>query len=693
MFREYPYLNLQDLNLDYILRKIREMQTELNNFVVTNAIKYADPIDWNITTQYEKNTVVIDANSGIAYLSVNPVPSGVAITNTDYWTVIFDLSMFIDKAAKNLTAHVEGQTNTATFNSAVGDWLIWYDVLYKVIAPITAGDAYVINSNIERITVEDVIKAMIDNINILTSKIDNMKIVNVLDYGAKGDGATDDTDAINACIESFANIGYVPYNDRKEGVMIYCPSGRYMISNSIIIYPFMHFMGDGLHATEMELSNDAAINCSMFKTYNYDSFVVDRDTFYNPQGVPCDFSVENMSLYGNATNLTNSNCFNIYGYNWRIENVEVYYFGDTGVYVDYDTNYNDYYYMDDTKFYESVLNNVYIRQCGNKGIEWHGLTDAYIDNVNVSECNGACGVEIFAPIYINNIHIYGCGDNNNVSAGIALHSNCNARLITTESNTGAGFILAQDIWNVSIDTLEAYNNKGVDVEIGSNCNNINFTNLLITRLQNNNYALSNSGTLHSSNCIIRSNNTITSDAIYNAIDGVLKLDYLKIIDFENGTGLKIGQGGASYQLDIHGQIINCNVAIESGAGLSDDNTIVVDIIKNASQTAFSWALTYYDNNVILVRMFDGSSWSIVYNHYPPHENELQLGSNNQIDGYVSGVWQGLPFMRYASNHYEYYDAGTSAWIEKYPTGYVAFDTNSNHLVYWDGANWTQVPQL
>ena len=70
---------------------IREMQTELNNFVVTNAIKYADPIDWNITKQYEKNTVVIDANSGIAYLSVDPVPPGVAITNTDYWTVIFDL--------------------------------------------------------------------------------------------------------------------------------------------------------------------------------------------------------------------------------------------------------------------------------------------------------------------------------------------------------------------------------------------------------------------------------------------------------------------------------------------------------------------------------------------------------------------------------------------------------------------------
>ena len=175
MFREYPYLNLQDLNLDYILRKIREMQSELNNFVVTNAIKYADPIDWNITTQYEKNTVVIDANSGIAYLSVQPVPSGVIITNTDYWTVVFDLSMFIDKNAKNLTDHVEGQTNTATFNSSVGDWLVWYDVLYRAITNINAGDAYVVNSNIEKMTIEDVVHIIFTEITNVLDGVNHLK--------------------------------------------------------------------------------------------------------------------------------------------------------------------------------------------------------------------------------------------------------------------------------------------------------------------------------------------------------------------------------------------------------------------------------------------------------------------------------------------------------------------------------------
>lgn len=223
MFREYPYLNLQDLNLDYILRKIREMQKELNNFVVTNAIKYADPIDWNITTQYEKNTVVIDANSGIAYLSVQPVPSGVAITNTNYWTVIFDLSMFIDKAAKNLTDHVESdETSTATFTSAAGDWLIWYDKLYVVLSNINIGDAYVENTNIRRFTIED-FGGHLDDLN-TTDKSNIVNAINelvqaIIDESVRvGDltdlETTDKSSVVNAINENVDNIEFV--DDRAD---------------------------------------------------------------------------------------------------------------------------------------------------------------------------------------------------------------------------------------------------------------------------------------------------------------------------------------------------------------------------------------------------------------------------------------------------------------------------------------------
>ena len=60
MFNEYPYRNLTDVNLDFILKHIKNLETNLQDFIKLNTIKYADPIDWNISKQYEANTVVVN---------------------------------------------------------------------------------------------------------------------------------------------------------------------------------------------------------------------------------------------------------------------------------------------------------------------------------------------------------------------------------------------------------------------------------------------------------------------------------------------------------------------------------------------------------------------------------------------------------------------------------------------------------
>ncbi len=165
MFNQYPYINLNDLNLDYILKAIKEMRYEVTNFVSINAIKYADPIQWDITSQYEKNTIVIDPQTGTAYISVAPVPAGVALTRPEYWTVVFDLQSFVTKANQNLANNYEEQTTTtATMNTAKDAWVIWGDVLYKALVNITAGDAYVVGSNIQHITIEDIINAILQDI-------------------------------------------------------------------------------------------------------------------------------------------------------------------------------------------------------------------------------------------------------------------------------------------------------------------------------------------------------------------------------------------------------------------------------------------------------------------------------------------------------------------------------------------------
>lgn len=157
VFDQFPYTNFHELNLDWILQALKELEHTIDQFVAINALKYADPIQWDITSQYEKNTIVIDPQTGTAYISVEPVPAGVALTNTDYWTVVFDLGSFVVRAAKNFTDRYEAETTTtATFNSNAGDWIVWGDTLYFANVNITAGDSYVIGGNIDHFTMEDI---------------------------------------------------------------------------------------------------------------------------------------------------------------------------------------------------------------------------------------------------------------------------------------------------------------------------------------------------------------------------------------------------------------------------------------------------------------------------------------------------------------------------------------------------------
>ena len=163
LFDQFPYTNFHEMNLDWILQALKEIQTTTEQFVAINSLKYADPIQWNITSQYEKNTIVIDPQSGTAYISVQAVPSGVALTNEDYWTVVFDLEQFVTKANNNFTSRVEeATTTTATFATPHGSLVIWGGELYVANTNIIAGDQYVVGSNITRIHVEDITGRLID---------------------------------------------------------------------------------------------------------------------------------------------------------------------------------------------------------------------------------------------------------------------------------------------------------------------------------------------------------------------------------------------------------------------------------------------------------------------------------------------------------------------------------------------------
>lgn len=153
-----PFTNLHELNLDWIIQAIKSQEDRLTQFVSLNTIKYANPFQWNITSQYAINTLVIDPQDGTAYLSVQPVPSGVQITNTDYWTPVFTLQNFTDalKAAiTNFPQQEDGQA--ATQEIPANSVFFVGDILCTNEATIPTSSLVVIGTNCTQVDVVDLI--------------------------------------------------------------------------------------------------------------------------------------------------------------------------------------------------------------------------------------------------------------------------------------------------------------------------------------------------------------------------------------------------------------------------------------------------------------------------------------------------------------------------------------------------------
>jgi len=57
---------------------------------------------------------------------------------------------------------------------------------------------------------------------------------NVMDFGAKGDGVTDDTAAINSAISSGTRCGQGCDSSTTQPALVYFPPGTYLVSSPII---------------------------------------------------------------------------------------------------------------------------------------------------------------------------------------------------------------------------------------------------------------------------------------------------------------------------------------------------------------------------------------------------------------------------------------------------------------------------
>jgi hypothetical protein len=94
----------------------------------------------------------------------------------------------------------------------------------------------------------------------LQTKLD--QVVTVFDFGVIGDGAADDTAALQLAIDSL----YLRALDSNDRVALHMPAGEYRINGTIYVPPFVTLFGDGIDKTVIFSSSSIDSGDDLFVT-------------------------------------------------------------------------------------------------------------------------------------------------------------------------------------------------------------------------------------------------------------------------------------------------------------------------------------------------------------------------------------------------------------------------------------------
>ncbi|KAK2461102.1 hypothetical protein APHAL10511_006881 [Amanita phalloides] len=108
---------------------------------------------------------------------------------------------------------------------------------------------------------------------------------NVKDFGAKGDGVTDDTAAINDAISSGDRCGSSCGSSTVSPAVVYFPQGKYVVSSPIIVYYYTQLIGDARKPPALlaspSFSGIAVIDVDPYIPSGYGAqWYVNQDNFY-----------------------------------------------------------------------------------------------------------------------------------------------------------------------------------------------------------------------------------------------------------------------------------------------------------------------------------------------------------------------------------------------------------------------------
>jgi hypothetical protein len=215
------------------------------------------------------------------------------------------------------------------------------------------------------------------------------QVYNVREYGASGDGVSDDSRAIAAAITAAVAGG---------GGVVYFPPGTY-ITGTQTVNSRVHYWGAGIEATIIRLRSGAGAD--LFQGAGFHGL-----TGGNSVGGIFNWSMRDLTLDGNAAGQTSGFALRVYGYGYSLENLRIRNARQAGIWSEWATSADS----PGHDAMEAHVVNLKVHDCQH-GIEWIGPHDSTWVNCTVFH-NRERGVWVRGAgsgLQATNTHVWGNG--------------------------------------------------------------------------------------------------------------------------------------------------------------------------------------------------------------------------------------------------------------------------------------------
>jgi len=354
-------------NAEAIVRSIRAPQFDPTGLDMTLPAQ-ADRVDGILQFDSNGEPTVVSASQFVAGLSGSIIGANYITNNAtgDGTTVNFTLSS-APGSKGNLQIYIDGvYQNKATFS------LTGTTVTFTEAPPLNASVEFIIGYSVGSFANAGDVPFTQQGSGASTRTVEAKlyEFVSVKDFGAVGDGVTDDTAAIQAAIDAVTPV--LPGNpwdlNGNPGGTVFIPQGKYKVSSTITIPAWVNVKGAGKSATQLVASGSPGTVVSM----GLSGLAPANDPL---QSYHC--SLSDLTIYGNSLNV---NGLDIYASFWHMYNVEVTYCNYNGIFLQ--TSYTGKAY------------NTYVFYCGTSagyaGIKMDGPSSGYGAN-DVSFIGGSIG--------------------------------------------------------------------------------------------------------------------------------------------------------------------------------------------------------------------------------------------------------------------------------------------------------------